>query len=440
MKSISRRLFIKKMGFHFTLPLLSNFYPISSLSQEASLRKNFIGIFFPNGSYFPTSDGVGSWHWNNNNGVLYDLTQGSNRVNQHVMILRKIRAGFPTLDPHWQNPAAFLSGNQIRLSLDRPRCGRTIDQIIADTRGTPFRSLEIGGPYFHIHPLADHPNYPDIYMNRISWAQDELPLTPIVDPYQLFNYLFSGTGGNLKQIQYQHTKKKSILDFVSSELRSVAAKTSSEGRLMMEEYESGLREIEAGLGQNYNCEKPSAPNKIYTNRELNYVDRIQQFQKIIVFALKCQLTNVATMMYAPAVSGELYYHGDLGNNTYDHHAAAHNGGSAAKIARHLQVNRMHIGLLKHLLNLLKEHGLMNETLVLFGTDMSNGDTHNTNDIPTLLCGGGSDLRFGREITFSTQQTHTSILLSILSMFGIQRSALGEGTMRSTSNLNSFIKV
>lgn len=437
MNNFSRRLFLKQMGLQLTLPLLSNFYPLSSLAVAAN-RKNFIGIFFPNGSYFPTSDGIGSWHWNNSSGVLYDLTQGES-VKNNVMILRKMQAGMPGRDPHWQNPAAFLSGNLIRLSLDNPRCGRTIDQMIADGRTTPLRSVEVGGPYFHIHNLTDHPNYPDLYMNRIAWSQDETALTPIMDPYALFSYLFTGGSSDVKMIQYLHKKKKSILDLVKNELVSIAGKTSIEGKLTLQEYETGLRDIEQHLSTDISCEAPSSPTAVYTNMENNYIDRIQQFQKMLVFALKCDMTNVATMMYAPAVSGNLYYKGDLGNISYDHHSCAHNGGNSTKVNRLLNINRMHIGLLKHLLILLRDNGLINNSIVLFGTDMSNGDTHNTSDIPTLLCGGGADLKFGQEVTFNVQQKHTKLLLSILSLFGIQRTTLGEEGMQVSTDLNSSIQ-
>ncbi|MCB9026273.1 MAG: DUF1552 domain-containing protein [Bdellovibrionaceae bacterium] len=438
MSDYSRRLFLKHMGLQLTLPVLSNFYPLSSMAA-ATQRKNFIAVYFPNGSYFPTADGIGSWHWNDNTGVLYDLTQGADSVQNNVMILRKINAGRIDLDPHWHGPAAFLSGDLIDLSLENPKCGRTIDQMIADTKTTPIKSLEVGGPYFHIHPLADHPNYPDIYINRISWTDESTPRTPIIDPYVLFNYLFYGGSGSAEEIEYMINKKKSILDVVQVELARVSAKTSSEGKIAMQQYENGIREIELSLASTTTCTKPSLPTNNYENKDFNYIDRVQQFQKMIVFALKCDLTNVVSLMYGPGFSSELTYKWDIGFSSYEHHDCAHNGGNTSKINRLLAINKMQVGLLKHLLNLLKDNGLINDTLVYFASDMSNGDTHDITNIPTLLCGGGSDLKFGQEITFGSPQKHTQVLLSALSLLGVNKPSLGEDVMLATTNINSSIE-
>jgi len=356
------------------------------------------------------------------------------------MIIRKISNGFADLDPHWQNCAGFLSSGRINLDLQNVRCAKSIDQIIADTKTTPLRSIEIGAPYYHQHLLADHPTYSHIYMNRIAWRNDSTPLTPQINPMTVFNNLFGGGIQSNRQLVYLNSKKKSVLDALVTDLVTIKGKTSAEGKIAMEEYETSLRDIEKGLTVTPPvCSSPGAPALNYDDINVNYVNRIEQLQRMLVFAIKCNLTNVGTIMYSPAVSESLSYSGDLGDGL-SHHDVAHHGDVASEIERLKTVNRMHVRLLKHLLNLLKSNGLLAESLVLYGTDMSDGNIHATNSIPSLLCGQGADLKFGQEINFATDQTHSKLLNSVLSFYGITLPSIGTGILNSNQNLNTAIKV
>ncbi len=439
MRNTPRRLFLKSMGLTLTLPLFNTFAPLSAFAQTTSGRKNFIGVFFPNGSYFPVNDRVGAWHWNDTNGVLHSLKDGPDPVDSQVMILRDLYSGFADRDPHWQNCAGFLSSGRINLDLQDVRCAKTIDQYIADQRKTPIRSIEIGAPYYHQHLLADHPTYSHIYMNRISWKSETSYLTPETDPYIVFSKLFGGSSGGSRQFLYLNANKKSVLDSVVSELGAISNRTSTEGKLAMDEYTTSLREIEKALHLNLpQCQGPDKLSLSYNDININYVDRIQQLQKMLVFAMKCDLTNVGTIMYAPAVSELMDYAGDIGAGAR-HHNVAHHGDSIAEIDRLKKINRMHLGLLKHLINLLKTNGLLADSLVLYGSDMSNGNIHTQKHLPTLLCGQGADLKFGQEINFPQEQLHSKLLNSVLSMYGITLPSIGDDLLKTSANLNAQIK-
>lgn len=440
MQNYSRRLLLKNLGLTLALPVLNTFTPLTAFGQVAGQRKNFIGVYFPNGSHFPVGDEIGAWRWNDAGGVLYPLKEGTDRVDNNVMIIRKISNGFADLDPHWQNCAAFLSSGRINLDLQNVRCAKSIDQIIADTKTTPLRSIEIGAPYYHQHLLADHPTYSHLYMNRIAWRNDSTPLTPQINPMTVFNNLFGGGIQSNRQLVYLNSKKKSILDGLVADLVAIKNKTSADGKIALEEYETSLRDIEKGLTVTPPvCTSPGAPALNYEDINVNYINRIEQLQRMLVFAMKCNLTNVGTIMYSPGVSELLSYSGDLGGGG-SHHGVAHHGEVISSIERLKTVNRMHIRLLKHLVNLLKSNNLLAESLVLYGTDMSDGNIHATNSIPSLLCGQGADLKFGQEINFAAQQTHSKLLNSVLSFYGVTLPSIGTGILNSNQNLNTAIKV
>ena len=276
----------------------------------------------------------------------------------------------------------------------------------------------MGGPYYHEHPGSDHPTYSHLYMNRISWKTDSSPLTPQTDPYSIYANMFGASNVAKRQLLYLNANKKSVLDSVVGELVSIKNKTSSEGKIALEEYETSLREIENNLQKpDPLCQSPGGPTLNYSDINLNYVNRIEQMQRILVFAIKCDLTNVGTIMYAPAVSELMNYAGDLGTGL-GHHDVAHHGDIISEIDRLKMVNCTHIGLLKNLINLLKTNGLLANSLVLYGSDMSNGNLHLQNNIPTLLCGEGADLKFAQDINLSQEETHSKLLNSILSLYGI----------------------
>lgn len=155
----SRRTVLKWLGVQLALPAIA---PHLAFGQTAPGRKRFIGCYVPNGAHMPM--GVdGSWTWSE---ALAPLV--SRNLRQHAMIVRKLHNGFGGIDPHWQNCAGFLSCQPILLnSPGLTRCGKTVDQYVADRHPASIRSLEIGGIYYHVHPLNDHPGYSNDYLNRI---------------------------------------------------------------------------------------------------------------------------------------------------------------------------------------------------------------------------------------------------------------------------------
>ena len=180
-----RRSFLKLMGGHLALPLLSTALPWTAQAQ-ATVRNRFIGVFFPNGADMPAAAN-GNWNFNE---ALAPLVSAGHQNNS--MIIRGLFNGVAGIDPHWQNAAGFLSCRTIVLGdAAVARCGKTLDQVVAERFPTSMRSLEVGAPYYHVHPLNDHPGYSDDYLNRISWQTDDTFRSPIGDPQNAPN-LFPG--------------------------------------------------------------------------------------------------------------------------------------------------------------------------------------------------------------------------------------------------------
>lgn len=423
--TFTRRDVLTWMGIQLALPVALRSAPASA--QATTPRKRFIGVFFPNGAYMP---GAANGNWNFGE-ALKPIADAGFQAN--TIVIRGMQMSFPGVDPHWQNCAAFLSCKPILLGVPGVvRCGKTIDQYVAERTPTPIRSLEIGAPYYHVHPLTDHPGYSDDYLNRISWQTDDKARAPIPDPKAMFEKLFARSQSGAAALRYQHAKKKSILDHLTKDAQRVNAKLAPEKRPVLEAYLESVRDVEREITTTTpaSCTPPfGAPTEDFSNRESNYVRRYELMHQMVVLAMQCGLTNAATFMYGPS-SSNIKFMQAIGDGP-DHHGCAHNKGEAALIQRVRQISTLEMSLFTDLLRKLSTAGLLNDTLVLCGSDMSDGDAHSTTNLPLLLCGGGADLKFGQEIQ-TNGQTLANLHLELLQLLGVGGvTSFGAGAGAST---------
>ena len=116
-----------------------------------------------------------------------------------------------------------------------------------------MRSLELGGLYYHVHPLNDHPGYSNDYLNRICRQAADKFRSPIPDPAQLFEKLFGGQAGSAAQIAYLHQRKRSILDSMHQDATRLSNRLPATYRPVLSSYMDTVREVEQGLGTVSTC-------------------------------------------------------------------------------------------------------------------------------------------------------------------------------------------
>lgn len=424
-----RRFALKAMGLTLALPLVSSIVPSSARAQTApnsSSRSRFIGVFFPNGALMPGGDD-GNWNFDE---ALAPLVAAGHR--DHTMIVRGLYNTFAGVDPHWQNTAAFLSCQPIVLGdAAVARCAVSLDQVVAQGSSTSLRSLEVGAPYYHVHPLNDHPGYSNDYLNRISWQSADAFRSPIADPRQMFEKIFGATSGSAAHIRHLHNKKKSVLDFLHKDATRLSTRLPSEYRPVLSTYLDSVRAVEQQLeAPTTTCAAPAAPTGDFSNFEANYRARYQLMNQMVALAMQCGSVNAATFMYGPS-SSDLHCAEVLGDGA-GHHSCAHNRGDATLIARQRGMNQVHAGLLADLLTQLQNVGMLDSTLVLYGSDMSDGDLHLTENLPIAVCGAGSDLRFGQVVgDRNTRRPLSDLHVDLLSLLGVSVPSWGAGEMAAT---------
>jgi hypothetical protein len=421
----SRRTVLRLMGLQLALPLLASAVP--DVRAASVPRTRYIAGYFPNGAYMPEGAN-GSWTWEDSLLPLADFKQ-------NTMVLRGMQNGFGGIDPHWQNCTGFLSCTPIQLGDPGvARCAKTVDQYVADKHVSPLRSLEIGGIYYHIHPLNDHPGYSNDYLNRISWQSEDKFRSPVADPARLFERLFASSAEGAERLKYLRQRKQSVLDHLHKDATRLAARLPESYRPVLGSYLETVRELELQLSEPQSaCESvPLAPSDDFSAPNKNYALRFQLLHQMIVLAMQCGQTNVASIMYGPAVSEDLQFPEALGAGA-GHHACAHHGGGDSQITRLKAITRVQTGLLADLLSRLKSANLLADTLVTYGSDMSDGNVHLTKNLPILLCGEGADLKFGQEVGSAESPRPLSDLhMEVFPLLGIDdMPSFGEGECLST---------
>lgn len=427
---ISRRLFLQYSGISLALPLLETVLPLSNSAYAATNRQRFIGVYYPNGAYMPGAIN-GDWTWD---GALQPLVAGG--FKQNTMLFRGLHNGFTGIDPHWQNTAGMLSCHPIQLgNPSAPSCGKSLEQYIGALQGASYRSLQVGGLYNYAQPGVAHEPYSMDYLNRIAWKESDRPLSPLSDPKELFLQIFSSNEKAKEKINYDLARRRSILDLGHKDADRLAKRMPAEYQRVMESYQESIRSLENRLVNSKSCNiSMGSPAGDFSDPNKRYRERFELVQEMIVLAFQCGLTNVATIMYSPSIGSQMtYQHEGLSGAVIEHHSCAHHGGDPVKIARLKQINRLHVGLLGDLLGRIKSKGLLDSTLVFYGTDMSDGNTHNTANLPVLLCGGGKGLKWGEEIgSRNSPRPLSDLHLEILKLTGVTGvTSFGSGQMLST---------
>lgn len=415
-----RRLFLKNLGLTLGLPFLPSLFPQRLHAQVNRAPSKFIGVYFPDGTYMPKIISSGQSILNNGFWTFQDSLAPLLPHKDNILILRGFKGGQPDLDIHWTGCGGWLSCGAFAPNPTKIAMAKSIDQYIADQKSNPIRSLHVGWKYrsFSEHPESHSP----IYLNNLSWRTDEIANTNYYSVNDLFNRVFSSGNVDSQRLVHQQGLRKSIIDSHLSDLATIKRKISSEENSLLDSYLNGLREIEKDLNQ----PTPACQDAGLVEAENieSYNQHFQMMQRIIVEAMSCGLTDVATIMYDAGVGDLELIHSGV---NLTHHSYAHHGNNLDQAAFLKKINMIHTQLFSDLIGQLKAKEIFSISLLALGTDMADGHYHGDQNIPFVLAGGLSEVRWGEEIGDpNTPLFHGDILMEVLSLYGIQIPTLGAG--------------
>ncbi len=420
--SLTRRRFIQGSGIVLWLPFLESLVPAQAFAQ-AQQRRKFIGVFSPSGmhmSFNPAQGGQPSFTSNGNwtfANALRPVVEAGHQGN--VMFLRGVHSTYGQ-DPHWQNTAGFLSCKPLVLGPSRPViCGKSFDQMVAEKFPTPLRSMHVGWRPMNRDFSGDHAHYSDRYVDTIAWRADDRPIGNTYSITQLYDTVFMANAKTGARMRAMNAQKKSVLDIVLNDLKSVNRQLASDDKERLDKYTEGVRELERSIAKKMegtsaiNCTPPNAEQA-----QADYGAHIAIMQKFVAHALQCDIISSATIMYDDGVGDQHLVHPGTG---HDHHAYAHLSTGQDDVNRLESINRRHGSFFAQLLSELKGRNQLDQTLVLWGSNMSDGTVHSTDNLPLVLAGGGGDLKFGEDVGAPTNRiAKADIFVELAGLYGMNQ--------------------
>ena len=430
-KHLSRRMFLRGAGVTMALPFLESMVPAATplMQTAARPRTRFGAIYFPHGAtmdkWTPAAEGS-SFEFSE---ILQPLKPFRDRVNvisdlSHPMAY----GGGSATSNHTRSAAAFLSGAQAKIG-SQAYLGVTMDQIAAQKIGqeTPMPSLELG---IEDSSLSCGDGLSCAYRDTISWQGPASPLPMQNNPQVVFERLF-GDGSTDAERRARRQQSLSLLDSVMGEASSLQRVLPAGDRSRVDQYLNDVREIErriekAGQQVSADLKVPPAPTGIPRDFELH----IKLMFDLWVLAWQADITRVTTLLMAKELSNSVYAKSGIRDAF---HILSHHSNLKENMDRFAVLNRYHIGIFTYLLEKLQATpdgggNLLDHSIVLYGSAMSDANQHNHDPLPIILAGGASGrLKGGRHLRHTRNTTMSNLLLAMLDKLEVPTGKIGDST-------------
>jgi hypothetical protein len=424
-KHLSRRAVLRGAGTSVALPLLDAMIPAATaLANTAARPQPRLGfVFFPHGAvmerWVPKTTG-------RDFEVSEILSPAAAFKNKMTIVSGLRNKPAESSDPH-----GIIAGTWLRCVAPKdpnPELGTTCDQIAAQYigRDTTFPSIEVGTPVGG--PCAA--GYSCSFGSSLSFRTPTQPLPIENNPRKLFYQLF-GLGDTAAERSAIVNQTGSILDSVLEDANRLQRQLAASDRVMVGNYLESVREIERRVTMMQNqdlgdVEIPPAPVGVPTDFE----EHLRVLFDLIALAYQINLTNVATFMMEKEVSMRTYTNIGVAEAF---HPLSHHGDDPEKKARLALVQAFHTrvftGFLEKLDSMQEgDATVLDNSIILFGSNMSNSDKHNNDPLPSAVFGlGGGSIKGGQHLAYAQDTPHANLLLTLMQRAGIPQEQFGDST-------------
>ena len=440
-QAVSRRSFLRCSGGALALPWLTSLPHRTAAGKRAADRlekppRRFACLYF--------SNGVEPAHWwVKPDGNALQLGPGLEPLQPHrdeIVVLEGLFNAQSVANPsaHLGRMPNLLSGAWVSLDQNDLRVGRTMDQVMAQRIGrrTAIPSLVLG-----VEPteLRLEDGLSMIYGSCISWSSPTRPTTKEIYPARAFDAIV----GNRRQRKLD----RSILDQVSADATSLRRQLAARDRVKLDEYLESIRDIERRIdratsdhrleGWRPTLNKPNIPRPA-DELPQHVPEHMRLILDLVILSFQMDRTRIATCMlnndlsqmnfgFLEGVQGSL--HLDL----------THNGRDPLREAMYLKTNQFHVAQFAYLLDRMKtihegDQSLLESSLLLFCSNLFDGDKHQADRMPMVLAGGGGgSLKTGRLLDYTgrpdDQRRACSLYLSLMDRMGVPLPQFGDSDRR-----------
>ena len=368
-------------------------------------------------------------------------------------------------DGHYAKTANFLTGLHVRRTTgqDLNSGGISVDQVAANRIGhlTPLPSLELATDPV-INGLDRAVNYTRMYGSFISWNQPNLPMPRLIDPRAAFERMFGARDDQGQPLpQTVRLGNQGLLDAALADANDLRGRLGQNDRHKLDEYLDSVRSVERRLGytrpNEANSWRPptqpeklipppsmSRPAMIFTSRDnngdgvlsnggqsINPHELVRLMLDLMVLAFWTDTTRNATFMFANDVSPRNFSF--LEGVSDNHHSSSHHANQQAKINTYKIITRWHVAQYAKLLVRLRsikedDKTLLDNSMIMCGSSISDGNRHDPNNLPILLGGkGGGRINSGRHIASPANTPLCNLYVSMLDCMGVQVPRFGDST-------------
>jgi hypothetical protein len=444
-KAISRRTVLRGLGATVGLPLLDAMVPaMTALAQTpAKVVRRLGAVYHPNGviydKWLPT--GVGS------NFELSPTLAGLAPFKDKLVVVTGLYADQAEAlgdggGDHSRACGAWLSGVHVKKSDVVVESGISMDQIAAKAfeSETQLSSLQLQMDDNSLVGSCDV-GYSCAYSSTVSWLTPTLPLMTENNPRMVFERLFGASDSTDPNVRAARlSQDRSLLDSVTARVKELQRSLGAEDKRKVNDYLTSLRDVERRIQK---IEEQSAKEVPDVARPAGIPESFDEHARILydlqLLAYQADITRVITFMYGREQSPRPYPQVGVPE---PHHAMTHHQNDPEKMAKCAKIQQYHMELFAEYLEKLRntpdgQGSLLDHTMILYGSAISNSDRHSHGPLPSLVVGGGGGtIKGGQHLVYPEHTPLTNLQLTMLNCLGVRTEKLGDSTgqFKELSNL------
>ena len=426
--ALPRRTVLRGMGATVALPLLDAMVPVFTATPKTAAApvKRFGTVYAPNGmameSWTPPTTGRGF--------AFMPIVKPLEPFREQILMISGLN--LPEFGPH---PSAhFLSGVVGNRGENDIRCGETMDQIVAKVYGehTQLASLELA-----IEDVGNSGQcsggYSCVYSNTLSWRDATTPLPVENNPRTVFERMFGGTNNTSASARQDRIEEhRSVLDRVLESAARLKGRIGPQDRGRIDQYLESVRDVERRLQkaeEQADMELPLVEKP--AGIPASYGEHARVMFDLQLLAYQTDLTRITTFMLGREQSS-LTYVEEVGVPE-SHHPLSHHSHDPARIAAMAKINTYHVQLFAEYVEKLRstpdgDGSLLDHSIVLYGSALSNSHDHWHTNLPLLLAGGGAGtIQGGRHLRYPQQTPMANLMLTLGDKLGVRIDRLGDST-------------
>jgi hypothetical protein len=450
---IPRRTFLKGAGVMLGLPMLQAMGKVLPSASPEALASSKVApavqaparmacLFFPNGvwesNWFPKEPGA-----------KFELPSALEPLSRHQRDLL-VFSGLDkqhshTGDGHYAKTANFLTGMPVRKTAGKDISvgGISIDQLCAQKIGhfTPLPSLELGVDPV-ISGIDSVVGYTRLYGCYISWRSPNTPVAREITPRLAYERLFGVMRARqASPHQRQQTEdRRALLDLILDDAKTLRGRLGRDDQFKLDEYLDSVREVEKRLEffskpdprEWRPSTQPGEDIAAPIGAPGDHQEHVRLMLDLMVLAFWTDSTRISSFMFANDVS-QKNFSALIPGVGGGHHELSHHQSKADKYEPYSRINRWHSEQLAYFLDKLGaikegDRTLLDNSMILFGSSMSDGNRHDPSNLPIVLAGrGGGKIQTGRHIACPKKTPLCNLYVSMLENMGTPVEAFGDST-------------